>query len=348
MLPDYPEMQLPKPDDERVSEAEFYQQVDVAWQVCDRFDLQTDIWRGRILRAVREREKLSADNPDGQGIGFLKWLQEHDITKSQAYSWIEVADSADVLIDQGLLDPEDVKLFSKRAFIATAQAAPEVQQMVTEAARQGEPITRREVKQLTDEWVVMSSEVLPTVVKEKAASSILPTRYVAPLVRELEKLPDVHQSSIQAAIVDSPDVETVKQVTMEARCLAKYLQASQQVQALELTDAEVETALDEALRIGCLNSTAELVNQAAQLEQAIAKLYLTWKRLNGLIDRVYVDSGASTPYLQRLIQCLNSLASNAMEVQMGDTASARTIRLQIQEETHTPIDPPDSFDDPPF
>jgi len=24
---------------------------------CDRFDLQTEIWRGRILRAVRDREK---------------------------------------------------------------------------------------------------------------------------------------------------------------------------------------------------------------------------------------------------------------------------------------------------
>ena len=29
-----------------------------AWQgVGDRFDLQTDIWRGRILRTVRDREK---------------------------------------------------------------------------------------------------------------------------------------------------------------------------------------------------------------------------------------------------------------------------------------------------
>ena len=40
-----------------LSDFEFHQQVEVAWQVCDRFDLQTDIWRGRILRAVRDREK---------------------------------------------------------------------------------------------------------------------------------------------------------------------------------------------------------------------------------------------------------------------------------------------------
>ncbi|MGQ9837804.1 MAG: hypothetical protein ACUVRV_07500 [Cyanobacteriota bacterium] len=36
---------------------EFEQQVEQAWQVCDRFELQTEIWRGRILQIVRDREK---------------------------------------------------------------------------------------------------------------------------------------------------------------------------------------------------------------------------------------------------------------------------------------------------
>ncbi|MDF5729153.1 MAG: hypothetical protein PUP92_14290, partial [Rhizonema sp. PD38] len=42
--------QLPDPEDEEIPEPEFQQQLDIAWQVCDRFDLQTEIWRGRILR----------------------------------------------------------------------------------------------------------------------------------------------------------------------------------------------------------------------------------------------------------------------------------------------------------
>jgi hypothetical protein len=49
--------QLPDPEDEAIPELDFQQQIDTAWQVCDRFDLQTEIWRGRILRAVRDREK---------------------------------------------------------------------------------------------------------------------------------------------------------------------------------------------------------------------------------------------------------------------------------------------------
>lgn len=48
---------LPDPEDEQIPELDFQRQLDTAWQVCDRFDLQTEIWRGRILRAVRDREK---------------------------------------------------------------------------------------------------------------------------------------------------------------------------------------------------------------------------------------------------------------------------------------------------
>ena len=83
--------QLPDPEDEQIPELEFQQQVDAAWRVCDRFDLQTEIWRGRILRAVRDREKKTGD---GRGGGFLNWLKEREISKSQAYSMIQLANSA--------------------------------------------------------------------------------------------------------------------------------------------------------------------------------------------------------------------------------------------------------------
>jgi len=139
--------QLPHPEDENISEYEFQQQIESAWQVCDRFDLQTDIWRGRILRTVRDREKRGGD---GRGTGFLNWLRDREITKSQAYSLIELADSADTLLQEGMLEPQAVNNFSKRAFVETAQSSPEVQQLVSDAAQRGEHITRREVRQISD------------------------------------------------------------------------------------------------------------------------------------------------------------------------------------------------------
>ncbi|MFE4107574.1 hypothetical protein [Almyronema epifaneia] len=320
--------QLPDPADEHISEPEFLQQIEQAWQVCDRFDLQTDIWRGRILRTVRDREKRGGE---GRGTGFLNWLKDREISKSQAYSLIELADSADTLLAEGLLEPESVNQFSKRAFVETAQAAPEVQQLVSEAARRGDAITRREVRQLSDEWTAMTSDLLPPEIKEKAANDTIPTRYLAPLVREMEKLPESHQDTLRTEVALNPDVDTLKQVTAEARYLSKYLAAAVQVQALNRDDLNLEQALEEALRVGCLNATADLVNQAAQLEQAVAKLYTAWQRLKKLADRVYVDSGASTPHLRSLLDCLGPLSSEIIEIQLGEAESSfsRTIRLRL-------------------
>jgi len=325
--------QLPDPEDEQIPELEFQQQVDAAWQVCDRFDLQTEIWRGRILRAVRDREKKTGD---GRGGGFLNWLKEREISKSQAYSMIQLANSADTLMEQGQLDPDAIRCFSKRAFIETAKAEPEIQQLVTDAARNGDRITRREVRQLADEWAAMSSELLPDTVKAKAADHSLPTRYLAPLVREMEKLPASHQTAIRDEVALHPDVDTLKQATTEARYLAKYINAATNVQALNHESLDLERALEEALRLGCINVAADLVNQASVLEVTINKLYTTWKRIGTLADRLYVDTGASTPYLRSLLDCLEPLGSEVVEIQLGNSeasVAARTIRLQIQETT---------------
>lgn len=321
------DFELPDPEDEGIAESDFLDQLDVAWQVCDRFDLQTEIWRGRILRAIRDREKKGGD---GRGTGFLKWLKEREISKTQAYSWIQLANSADTLIEDGKLDPKAVNNFSKRAFVETAKASPEVQQMVSEAAQKGDRITRREVRQLTDEWTAMTSELLPQPIKQKAADNSLPPRYIAPLVKEMEKLPESHQRALQREIEANPDVDTVKQATSEAKQLAKYLKSAAQVQALVVENVDIEIALEEAQRIGCLSVAADLVNQASQMEQSIAKLYMTWKKINNLADRLYVDTGASTPQLRSLLSCIEPLGSEIMELQLSG-ATEHTIRLQIQE-----------------
>jgi hypothetical protein len=326
------DFKIPDPEDDAISDADFQEQIDVAWQVCDRFDLQTDIWRGRILRAVRDREKRGGE---GRGTGFLNWLKNREISKSQAYALIDLANSADTLLQDGMLETNDVNHFSKRAFIETAQASPEVQQMVTEAARRGEQITRKEVKQLSDEWTAMTSDLIPESLREKAANNTIPTRYIAPLVKEMGKLPPTHQDTLRSEVALNPDVDTLKQVTSEAKYLAKYIAAAAQVQSIDPDIVDLERALDEALRIGSLSATADLVNQATQLEQATTKLYTAWKRLKGLAERVYVDSGESTPHLRSLLAALDPLTQDLIEVQLGsaESANARMIRLKFMHDS---------------
>ncbi len=319
------EFQLPDPEDEEIGDNEFEQRLDQAWLVCERFDLQTDIWRGRILRAVRDREKIGGE---GRGSGFVNWLKQREISKTQAYSLIQLANSADTLLADGQLQPSSINNFSKRAFVETAKADPEVQKLVSEAAENGDRITRREVKELSDQWTAMSSDLIPDIVKEKAENGSLSPRYLAPLVKEMEKLPESHLKQIRAVAEENPDVETVKQLTSEAKNLSKYLDAAAQVQAIHNANLDMEMALEEALRIDCLNTTADLVKQATNLEQVVAKLYTTWKRVGSLADRLYVETGASNPHLRSLLSALEKLSNDTIEVPL-DESSDRIIRLKI-------------------
>lgn len=325
------DFKLPDPEDDQIQESDFQQQLDTVWKICDRFDLQTDIWRGRILRAVRDREKKGGE---GRGAGFLNWLKNREITKSQAYAWIQLANSADTLLAEGQLAPESINNFSKRAFVETAKAAPEIQKLVSEAAQNGDRITRREVKQLSDEWTAMSSELLPDEVKEKAAEGSLPARHLAPLVKEMEKLPDSHLAEIKKEIAESPDIDTVKLMTSEAKNLAKYLDAAAQVQTLRDSAIDMEMALEEALRLDCINTAADLVKQANNLEQTVGKLYTTWKRLGAVADRLYVETGASNPHLRSLLTCLETLTSDTIEVSIDETGD-RLIRLKVMSDNNT-------------
>jgi hypothetical protein len=327
------DLELPDPLDESISDQDFLQHVETAWQICDRFDLETEIWRGRILRAVRDREKRGGE---GRGAGFLNWLQAHELSKTSAYRLIELANSADTLIEDAQLDSETINRFSKAAFVETAQADPEVQQLITDAAREGKRISRREVKQTSDEWTAMASDLVPAEIKTKAAHNTIPSRYLAPLVRELEKLPPEHQSVLQEELITNPDLDTLKQITAEAKSLAKYLSAAAHVQAIDNTGINLEQALEEALRLGCMNSVADFVNQAAQVEQTIAKLYTGWTRLGKLADRLYVDTGESTPQLRSLLQALSRLTGSTLELEWGADESAihaTLIRLHIEAES---------------
>ena len=176
------DLELPDPDSDTISNLEFLARLEEAWAVCDRFDLQTEIWRGRILVAVRDREKRGGE---GRGTGFLQWLREREISKTRAYTLIQLAESADRMLGDGVLAEDSVNQFSKRAFLETAQADPEVQQMIGEAANDGQQITRKQVRRLSDEFTAATSPLLPEEIRQRTADNLLPPRVIAPLVKEL-------------------------------------------------------------------------------------------------------------------------------------------------------------------
>jgi len=330
-------LDLPDPGQDDISTMEFLARLEEAWAVCDRFDLQTEIWRGRILRAVRDREKRGGE---GRGTGFLQWLREREISKTRAYSLIQLADSADNLVGEGLLEPDSVNQFSRRAFLETAQAEPEVQQMISEAANGGLPITRKQVRRLSDEFLAATSPLLPEEIRQRTAENLLPPRAVAPLVKELARLPEEQQDDLRRVLRDDPELERVKDVTHTARWLHRAAEASLAVRAFQQGDLDFEKALQEAQRLDALGLLADAVGQAQALESAVLKLHTSWRRLGGLQERLWVESGSSTPHLRELLVTLQSLSGSTLRVSLGELAGGKRLRLQLVEEAADRLEAP--------
>ncbi|MFN5697941.1 MAG: hypothetical protein ACK486_13050, partial [Cyanobacteriota bacterium] len=296
-------LELPDPEREDISTMEFLARLEEAWAVCDRFDLQTEIWRGRILCAVRDREKRGGE---GRGTGFLQWLREREISKTRAYTLIQLAESADNLVGDGLLELGSVNNFSKRAFLETAQADPEVQLMVSEAANEGQQITRKHVRRLSDEFMAATSPLLPEEIRQRTADNLLPPKAVAPLVRELAKLPEPQQEDLRRVLQDEPELDRVKDVTLTARWLSRTAESGLAVRAFQQGELDLDKAIQEAQRLDALGILSDAVYQAQQVESAVLKLHTSWRRLGGLQERLWVESGSSTPHLRELIVALQT------------------------------------------
>jgi hypothetical protein len=330
-------LDLPDPESDSISSMEFLARIEEAWAICDRFDLQTEIWRGRILKAVRDRERRGGE---GRGAGFLQWLREQEISKTRAYALIQLAESADQMLGDGVLEQTSVNNFSKRAFMETAQADPEVQLMIGEAANDGQQITRKQVRQLTDEFTAATSPLLPEEIRQRTAENLLPPKAVAPLVKELAKLPDEQQEDLRKVLRDEPELERVKDVTSTARWLSKATEAGLSVRAFQQGELDFDKAMQEALRLDALGLLADAVGQAQALESAVLKLHTSWRRLNGLQERLWVESGSSTPHLRELLTALQTLSGNTLRVSLGELAGGKRVRLQLVEEAPDQLEAP--------
>ncbi|WP_320665030.1 hypothetical protein [Prochlorococcus sp. MIT 1223] len=331
------QLDLPDPTRDDLSSVDFLTQLEKAWSICERVDLQTEIWRGRILRTVRDREKRGGE---GRGAGFLQWLRDMEISKTRAYQLIQLADSADDLVGGGVLEEKSVNQFSRRAFIETAQSSPEVQQMISEAANEGQEITRRQVKRLADEFTSVTSPLIPEEIREKTQANLLPSRMVAPLVKELMKLPELQQADMKEKLRESPEVECIKEVTSSARWIGKSLEASLSLKSFQEAELNLEKAIQEAQRLDALGLLSDACGQARSIEASVAKLFLSWKRLGDLYERLWIESGSSTPYLRQVLESLQVITGSTIRVSLGELAGGKKLRLQIVEEDPESIPPP--------
>ncbi len=306
------EFTLPDP-----SAPNFDHELEQAWLVCDRVDLQTDIWRGRLLRSVRDKSQ------EGTGGSFERWLATKEVTRSRAYRLIELAECADRFLNEHPLQAEELKHFSKAAFVSAAKAEGPVQVLVAEQARRGERVTQRQVEQFKDQWLLANETILPEEVRERVANATLPVKPVAQVAQALADLPDADREVFYEALNHTPDLATLRQVAQDAQAIGRTLSNLSRVQVLAEDDVARE-ALREAARIGVLAQTMDLLRWATRVERSLSQLYTAWQRLGVLHNEIAEASGASTRALRQILTALEPLIEASPAIDVG------SVRLSAQ------------------
>jgi cell fate (sporulation/competence/biofilm development) regulator YlbF (YheA/YmcA/DUF963 family) len=162
----------------------------------------------------------------------------------------------------------------------------------------------------------------------------------------LAKLPEGQQEELRRVLREEPELERVKDVTSTARWLSKAAEAGLAVRAFQQGQLDFDKALQEAQRLDALGLLADAVGQAQALESAVLKLHTSWRRLGGLQERLWLESGSSTPHLRELLTALQSLSGSTLRVSLGELAGGKRVRLQLVEESPEQLDPPQFTPDP--
>ena len=196
------------------------------------------------------------------------------------------------------------------------------------------------MRRLTDDFTSATSPLLPDEIRQRAQENLLPSKVVAPLVRELSKLPELQQEDFRKVLRDEPELDRIKDVTHTARWITKATESGVAVRAFQQGELDLEKAMQEAQRLDALGLLADAVGQAQTLEAAVLKLHTSWRRLGGLHERLWVESGSSTPYLRDVLTALQTLSGATMRVSLGELAGGKRVRLQLVEEAPDQLEPP--------
>ena len=141
--------------------------------------------------------------------------------------------------------------------------------------------------ELSDEFTSATSPLLPDEIRQRTQENLLPPKIVAPLAKELSKLPENLQNDLRSILKESPDVDSIKEVTIAARCIGKTNDASLSLRALQRDDVDLDKATQEAQRIDALGYLADALTQAKSIEAAVLRLHSSWRRLGDINERLF-------------------------------------------------------------
>lgn len=298
-----PELQLQFAQDSDIDRAE--QEARSLLKFCDNIDLETQIRRGRIIRAIADLHRLKECSSRTES-----WLKDLGLTPKKANELIQAANQADGLMEAGTLTEIGLKNISSRAFIETANKAPEATPAIVSDAENGVKVGVDYARRIVCEQTVNSADVSENFkqlvedggFKAKAAVKLLEN--IDEITQE-EAITQEYGAKLKQEL-DSISGDAVRVIAENAQALRKIEETAPYCTILQQEELGVERLIEECHQLEALPLLASVLASIKDIETLAAKLSSKLSIFEKNSDRLYVETGAGQVETRKLVDLLKA------------------------------------------
>ena len=306
----------------------------------DQTSIGADVSKGKLLLQIQEF--FSSTFKEGWAKSYRVFLRNHDLTTVKATRLMQIAGNA----EESFGEDADIVAgrLTRQAFYLACEAPAEARAIIKEMAMEEGPVLRKgDIRQKIDEWEATTSDILPASIKKRLNDGSLPVAKVAPVVRELQQMPEQLAIHFTEELSEPEFVaEELKQVHKDAKNVNKIVEKLPNIPAIpeELNEGIINESLGDSIYI---DFTAKVVSLAEKVQTYATRLYSAHRALSNAVDKLYCETGASHPHLRQMIAGLDTLAGRTVKIEgeqlsfsyvltdanMSATASDKSIESEL-------------------
>lgn len=281
----------------------------------DRSNLKTAIACGEIFLEFEEKKRYSL-------------AADHGITAQTAKKYIlcfecsqkffgEWSEEIAIISDSKLDLNQIIQYFTQETFLMWA-ASKEVDinvwvKVVEWLVQNKKRLTKPVYRQIESSTKALESSLIPKEIKKKVEEGSLPQSIVAPLVKAIEELPEQEQPLVFA---DNDDfsADNLELITQDIKDIVKINENLAATLTLRDTDLNANALKEQLKRVEAVSLGASFISAMAKVEKLARKLKQAWEKLGCLGERLFVETGVSTPEIRKLLGYADTLTQNVCRI----------------------------------
>lgn len=307
----------------------------------DRSNLKTAIACGEIFLEFEEKKRYSL-------------AADHGITTQTAKKYVscfeysqkfhgEWSEEIGIISDSKLDLNQIIQYFTQETFLMWAASkevdinvwAKVIEWLVGNKKRLTKPV----YKQIESSAKALESNLIPKEIKKKVEEGSLPPSIVAPLVKAIEELPEQEQPLVFAGDNDF-SADNLELITQDIKDIVKINESLAATLTLRDVGLDANALKEQLKRVEAVSLGASFISAMVKVEKLARKLKQAWEKLGHLGERLFVETGVSTPEIRKLLGCADTLTQNVCRIPsvLEDESFSITFNIEpIEQKTSSSV-----------